>query len=35
MVALAMAFGATLGVAPENNKGDIDDYLQNGYSGLL
>lgn len=35
MVALAMAFGATLGAPTEHNKGDIDDYLQNGYSGLL
>ncbi|PYD92647.1 terminase large subunit [Pseudomonas syringae pv. pisi] len=34
MSALAMAFGATLGT-PEEVKGDIDDYLQNGYSGLL
>ena len=34
MSALAMAFGATLG-APEEVKGDIDDYLKNGFSGLL
>jgi phage terminase large subunit-like protein len=34
MSALAMAFGATLG-APQESKGSIDDYLQNGFSGLL
>jgi phage terminase large subunit-like protein len=34
MSALAMAFGATLG-APQESKGNIDDYLQNGFSGLL
>lgn len=34
VVAMAMAFGAADG-AKEKDKGDIDDYIQNGYSGLL
>jgi phage terminase large subunit-like protein len=34
VVAMAMAFGAADG-AKEKDKGDIDDYIQNGFSGLL